>query len=291
MKQYEILIIGAGAAGLSAAKAAYREGCRSILLVEHKDYLGGILQQCTHHGFGGGLTGQEYIQTLLLDFPHEIPYMLSTTVLRINPDKTAVISSAKHGVQTISFARLILATGCREVPLGALPIAGTRPTGVYTAGQMQEMMHLYGETPQSPVVILGSGDIGLIMAGQIAEIGAQVILVEQNSVCSGMVRNRCCLDIYNIPVYFNNTITALHGEHHLSAVTLSSGATIPCRTLLIAAGLLPNQELIAPIGAQDWLSICGNANKVHAMIESVVAEGTRAGRTACAQLGGGVYDR
>ena len=290
-KQYDILIIGAGVAGLSAAKSAYELGCRSILVVEHTSHLGGILHQCAHYGFGDGLNGPEYIQTLLDAFPNELEYRLNTTVIGIHADKTAVLSSAEYGVQTICFSQLILAAGCREIPAGALDIAGTRPMGVYTAGQMQEMINVYGILPQSSVVILGSGDIGLIMAKQIAEIGGEVALVEQNSVLGGLERNQWGIEQYAIPVYFDTTITELHGEKHLSAVTLGNGAEIPCKTLLIAAGLVPNQELLDGIGQPDWLHLCGNCNRIHAMIESVVYEGKKAGISACEKLGGAVYDR
>jgi hypothetical protein len=163
--------------------------------------------------------------------------------------------------------------------------------GVYTAGQMQEMINVYGILPQSPVVILGSGDIGLIMAKQIAEIGGEVALVEQNSVLGGLERNQWGIEQYAIPVYFDTTITELHGEKHLSAVILGNGAEIPCKTLLIAAGLVPNQELLDGIGHPDWLHLCGNCNRIHAMIESVVYEGKKAGISACEKLGGAVYDR
>ena len=290
-EQYDILIIGAGAAGLSAAKSAYELGCRSILVVEHTAHLGGILHQCAHHGFGEGLNGPEYIQTLLESFPDDLQYRLHTTVLSIHADKTAVLSSAEYGVQIISFAQLILATGCREVPAGALNLAGTRPMGVYTAGQMQEMMNVYGKVPQSPVVILGSGDIGLIMAKQIAEIGGQVTLVEQNTVLGGMEHNRRSIEQRAIPVYFDTTITELCGEKQLSAVILRNGAKIPCKTLLIAVGLVPNQELIDGLKHSDWLHLCGNCNRVHAMIESVVYEGKKAGILACENLRGVTYDR
>ena len=290
MEHYEILIIGAGAAGISAAKAAYENGCSHILLVEHNGHLGGILHQCAHHGFGDGYNGPEYIQQLFTSFPKQIQCRTNTTVLQIHPNKTAVLSSANHGEETISFDQLILATGCREIPLGALEIAGTRPTGIYTAGQMQEMMNVYGETPESPVVILGSGDIGLIMANQIAQCGGQVTIIEQKSVCSGMERNRRRIDEYTIPIIYNTTITELHGEKQLCAVTLSNGTVIPCKTLLIAVGLVPNQELISDMGHRDWIHVCGNCNRVHTMIESVVYEGKKAGVAACEQLGGAQYD-
>ena len=284
MERYDILIIGGGAAGISAAKAAYSAGCRSILLVEHKGYLGGVLQQCTHRGFGAEQNGPEYITSLLYEFPDEVQCLLHTTVVRINPDKTAVIASAQAGERTIAFSQLILAAGCREIPPGALLIAGTRPKGVYTAGQMQEMMNLYGVIPQSPVVILGSGDLGLIMANQVVETGGQVVLIEQNDVCGGMERNRRNIEAQSIPIILNTTIAELHGEKELSNVKLTDGTMLPCKTLLIAVGLCSNRELLQELDSPDWLHLCGNCNRVHAMIESVVYEGTKAGLAACRQL-------
>ncbi len=152
-------------------------------------------------------------------------------------------------------------------------------------------MNVYGIVPQSPVVILGSGDIGLIMAKQIAESGNQVTLVEQNSVLGGMERNQRGIEQHAISVYFDTTITELHGEKQLSAVTLRNGEKIPCKTLLIAVGLVPNRELIDELGHPDWLHLCGNCNRVHTMIESVVYEGKKAGILACENLGGVTYDR
>ena len=286
MEHYEILIIGAGVAGLSAAKEAYQRGCRSILLLEHKGHQGGILYQCAHRGFGAELNGQEYIQILLQDFPAEVQCRLHTTVLRINHNKTAEVVSAQRGKYTVSFSQLILAAGCREIPPGSLTLAGTRPSGVYTAGQMQEMMNVYGVVPESPVVILGSGDLGLIMAQQIAASGGTVVLVEKNAVCGGMERNRRSINMQSVSVLLNSTVTELFGEKELCAVKLNNGTVLPCKTFLIAVGLCPNQELLYDVGKPEWLHLCGNCNRVHAMIESVVLEGKKAGMFACERLRG-----
>jgi len=151
MEVYEILIVGAGAAGISAAKAAACSGCGSILLTDCSEAMGGILLQCAHRGFGENLTGPEYVQTLLADLPAAVRFSPRTTVLEIRPDKTARLS----GGRTVSFRQLIWAAGCRETPAGALPIAGTRPDGVYTAGQMQALINLHGHRPEGPVVLLG----------------------------------------------------------------------------------------------------------------------------------------
>ena len=166
MEHYDILIIGGGAAGIAAAKAC---SGRKVLLADRKPALGGVLPQCAHRGFGKNKSGIEYAADLLTDFPETVSLALNTTVLSVSDDKTAVLSGTEFGRKQISFSQLILASGCREIPMGALPIGGTRPKGVYTAGQMQELMNLYGVVPEGPVVILGSGDLGLIMAKHLAE--------------------------------------------------------------------------------------------------------------------------
>lgn len=276
MEHYELFIIGGGAAGISAARAAREAGCGSIALADRKSALGGVLLQCAHRGFGTGLTGPEYAAGLCHDFPEEIKLFLGTTVLSVGRDRTAHLS----GGTRLSFSRLILATGCREIPMGALPIAGTRPRGIYTAGQMQEMMNLHGFRPQGPVVILGSGDIGLIMAGQIAALGICVTLVEQRETCGGLARNRHLLEDDSIPLLCGQTITQVWGEGLLEGCCLSSGQRLPCRTLLIAAGLRPERELAVHLGAPEWLTLCGNCRQVHPMVEAVVQEGRQAGLAA-----------
>ena len=157
MEHCDILIIGAGAAGLAAAEAAWNAGCNNILLVDRKSSPGGILLQCLHRGFGAGLDGPEYIEKLTANFPPEIRCLPDTTVVSVSDSKLALLKSPRFGEKAVSFDQLILATGCLEIPMGFLPIAGTRPRGVYTAGQMQEMMNLHGFRPEGPVVILGSG--------------------------------------------------------------------------------------------------------------------------------------
>ena len=280
MEYYDILIIGGGAAGIAAAKAAAGAGCKSVALVDRKPALGGILLQCAHRGFGEGLTGKEYTAELLRCFPGEITVILNTTVLSVENTKIARLS----GGRTISFRQLIYAAGCREIPMGALPIAGTRPKGIYTAGQMQEMMNLHGFRPEGPVMILGSGDIGLIMAAQIAALSIPVTLVEQKDTCGGLARNRRCLAQFPIRLICSQTIETVHGERMLEGCRLSGGAYLPCRTLLIAAGLRPDRVLIAGIGNPPWLHLCGNCNTVHPMVEGVTAEGTRAGISAALTL-------
>lgn len=276
MKTFDILIIGGGAAGIAAAKGAYEAGCRSIAMVDRKNALGGVLLQCLHRGFGQARNGPEYTEKLLRDFPKEVVFYRNTTVLSVEKSRIAHLS----GGETIRFGQLILASGCREIPLGALPIAGTRPKGVYTAGQMQEMMNLHRFIPESPAVILGSGDLGLVMAGHLAQAGIAVTLIEQKSACGGMARNQRVLNEYPVRLVCNATITEVLGEKQLEGCTLSTGEVVPCKTLLIAAGLRPDRELILDLEAPGWLHLCGNCNRVHPMVEAVVNEGKLAGIAA-----------
>ena len=242
--------------------------------------------QCTHHGFGKNKSGIEYAADLLQDFPEAITVALNTTVLSVSEDRTALLSGKEFGRKEISFSQLVLATGCREIPIGALPIGGTRPRGIYTAGQMQEMMNLHGFTPEGPVVILGSGDLGLIMARQLAQIGLSVTMVEKKSQCGGMVRNQRCLDEYPIRLICGDTLREVRGYPRITRCVTANGEKLPCKTLLIAAGLIPERELISHLGNPDWLHICGNCRTVHPMVEAVVQEGKQAGRSAYEQIRG-----
>ncbi len=225
---------------------------------------------------------KKYAAALVQDFPGTVTLFFGTTVLSVEPNKAAHLS----GDRQISFSQLILATGSREIPLGALPIAGTRPKGVYTAGQMQEMMNLHGFVPQGPVVILGSGDIGLIMASQIAAMGISVTLVEQKENCGGLARNRRCLKDNSIRLICSQTIDAVEGSPALTGCCLSGGEKIACRTLLIAAGLVPERGLLAELGMPSWLQMCGNCNTVYPTAEGVTADGRKAGIAAFQKIRG-----
>ena len=283
MEHYDILIIGGGAAGIAAAKAC--AGAK-VLLADRKRELGGVLLQCAHHGFGKNKSGMDYAADLRQDFPSDITLALNTTVLSISENRTALLSGRELGRREVSFSQLILASGCREIPMGALPIAGTRPRGIYTAGQMQELVNLHGFIPEGPVVILGSGDLGLIMAKQLAEANLPVTLVEKKDRCGGMARNQRCLEEFPIRLICSDTIAQVHGEKQLSGCTTAQGTYLPCRTLLIAAGLRPERELVSHLGNPTWLHICGNCNKVHPMVEAVVQEGKQAGNAAIENLRG-----
>ena len=277
MEYFDILIIGGGAAGIAAAKEA--AGAK-VLLVDSKNALGGVLLQCTHLGFGKNKSGIQYAADLLLDFPKEITLARNTTVLSVSEDRTALLSGREFGRKTVAFSQLILATGCREIPMGALPIGGTRPKGIYTAGQMQEMMNLHGIVPEGPAVILGSGDLGLIMARQLAEVGLAVTMVEKKDSCGGMARNRRCLEEHPIGLLCGDTIREVQGYPHITGCVTAKGEKLPCKTLLIAAGLIPERELVTHLGDPEWLHICGNCRTVHPMVEAVVNEGKQAGSSA-----------
>ena len=277
MEQYDILIIGGGAAGIAAANAC--AGAK-VLLADRRPDLGGVLLQCAHRGFGRNENGPEYARELIKDLPDTVELALDTTVLSVSPDRTALLSGKTFGRKTVSFSQLILASGCREVPAGALPIGGTRPKGVYTAGQMQELMNLHGYRPKGSAVILGSGDLGLIMAWHLAEQGCAVTLVERRDACGGMAKNRRRLEGYPVRLICSDTVEQIHGYPHITGCTTAGGEHIPCDMLLIAAGLRPERELVAHLGQPEWLHICGNCRTVHPMVEGVVQEGKLAGRTA-----------
>ena len=285
MEQYDILIVGGGAAGIAAAKECV--GAK-VLLADRRQKLGGVLLQCTHRGFGSNLSGIRYAEQITEDFPESTVLALNTTVLKISPDRTAVLSGKEFGRKVVSFSQLILAAGCREIPAGALPIGGTRPKGVYTAGQMQELMNLHGKIPEGPAVILGSGDLGLIMANQLARAGISVTLVEKAGRCGGLARNRRCLREQPIRLICGDTVARLHGEKELCGCTTRNGEYLPCRTLLIAVGLRPERELVEALGQPDWLQLCGNCRSVHPIVESVTEEGQLAGRTAYERIRGGL---
>lgn len=284
MEHFDILIVGAGAAGIAAAGAAWDAGCRSVLLVDRRSTPGGILLQCSHRGFGADMTGPEYTEKMLRDFPEGICFASGTTVLSVSSSRTALLS----GGRGVSFSQLVLAAGCLEVPLGKLPVVGTRPRGVYTAGQMQEMMNLHGFLPEGPAVILGSGDLGLIMAAQLAACGLEVTVVEQKESCGGMARNRRALERFPVDLRCGVTVSRLQGDPDLESCTLTDGTVLPCKTLLLAVGLRPDRELIRELEPQPWLHLCGNCSIVQPMVESVVADGKKAGLTAWNNIRGAI---
>ena len=290
MERIELLIIGAGAAGISAACAAWDAGCRDVVLADRLPYPGGILPQCIHEGFGlaaygSELTGPAYAERLAKVLAQTgVRFLPGWEVLAVTKEKTAVLSGS-GGVEEIRFERLILATGCRERSIGSLPVAGTRPAGIFTAGQAQEMINLRRWQLGSRVLILGSGDLGMILARRFTLEGKQVLAVlEQEAHFGGLARNyHRCIEAYRIPIRYRCTVREIHGMPRITGVTvenLDSGERelLSCDTLITAVGLVPERELIRGLEEAPWLSLAGNCSKVHDLADSAAAEGARVGR-------------
>lgn len=283
MAYFDILVAGGGAAGMSAALAAWERG-RSVLLAEAEEQLGGVLRQCLHRGFGGGLTGPAYLRRLAEPLGRSgVQIRTGTVVLELSPCRTALLSS-RSGLERVSFGRCILAAGCRERTLHSLPTAGTRPAGVFTAGQAQRMMNLGHYDIGDNIVILGSGDVGQIMARQFAQAGKRVVaVIEREAALGGLPRNRReCLEAYRIPVLLQAAVDELLGGGRIQGVVvrhLETGRreTLPCETLVTALGLIPDRALAGRGPAPDWLSFCGNCGYVHDMVERVVSEAASLG--------------
>ena len=315
--QVDILIVGAGPAGLAAAIAAKEAGVDSLIVLEREDNAGGILRQCIHNGFGlhrfkEELTGPEYAQRDI-DKAAEMGIDVRTgvTVLSVDPDKTVTAISRKWGLQVFKAKAVVLAMGCRERPRGALAIPGTRCAGIYSAGTAQKFVNLEGYMPGRRVVILGSGDIGLIMARRMTLQGAKVLAcVELMPYSSGLNRNIVqCLQDYNIPLYLSHTVVDIQGRERVTGVTVAKvdenrrpipGTEIQfdCDTLLLSVGLIPENELTIGAGVQmspltngavvdDCLQTsvpgifaCGNVLHVHDLADNVTTESERAGAAA-----------
>lgn len=289
----DILIIGAGAAGMAASGAAASLGA-DVIVCDERTECGGILMQCIHSGFGLGRYGLEMTGPEYRDREAEIfrksgaHYLPSTRVLKLLPDRTAVVSGP-GGLRRIAFRECILAAGCRERPLASLQVGGTRPSGIYTAGEAQEMINIGHMDIGSKIFILGSGDIGLIMARRFTLLGKTVAgIAEIRDELGGMKRNRDnCVRAYDIPVYLESTVTEVHGYPDLTSVTLHHFDTdtdeiIECDTLITSLGLIPDRELAEPLrtekGFPEWIHFCGNADHVHEIADSVSQEAEKLGR-------------
>ena len=325
MEQRKIVIIGGGPAGMSAAIAAYESGERDILILERDAALGGILQQCIHNGFGlhrfgEELSGPEYAWRYEKKVREMgIEFKLNTMALDITPDKVITASSAQDGIVQIKAEAIILAMGCRERPRGALNVPGERPSGIYSAGMAQKLVNMMGYMPGKNVVILGSGDIGLIMARRMTLEGAKVHAVcELMPYSGGLARNiEQCLNDFNIPLKLSHTVTRIHGKERLEGVTISrvdenrrpidgSDEYIPCDTLLLSVGLIPENELTRSAGISlsavtsgaevdqnrqteiDGIFSCGNVLHVHDLVDFVSEEAEIAGRSAASYVNGGL---
>ena len=316
-EHFDIIIIGGGPAGLAAAVSARRAGIDSVLIIERDKVLGGILNQCVHNGFGihtfgEELTGPEYADRYVrMVEDMNIPAELDTMVLDFDADRVLTVVSPEKGLRRIHAGAIILAMGCRERPRGALNIPGYRPAGIYTAGTAQRLINIDGYMPGRDVVILGSGDIGLITARRMALEDARVRCVAELMPYSGGLRRNIvqCLDDFDIPLLLSHTVVEIHGRERLTGVTLAqvdeklkpiagTEKHIPCDTLLLSVGLLPENELSRQAGVElssvtggpvvdgdlstsiPGVFACGNVLHVHDLVDWVSLEAETAGKNA-----------
>lgn len=327
MENYDIVIIGGGPAGLAAAVAAYDAGERSILVLERDDRLGGILNQCIHNGFGlhtfkEELTGPEYAARFIAQAKERnIECKLSTMVLSIGEDKKITAMNRTDGLFQIQAKAVVLAMGCRERSRGALNIPGFRPAGVYSAGTAQRLVNMEGYMPGRRVVILGSGDIGLIMARRMTLEGAKVLVVAELMPYSGGLKRNIvqCLNDFDIPLQLSHTVVDIEGKERVTGVVIAEvdnkGKPIPgtethydCDTLLLSCGLIPENELSRGAGVQlspvtngpvvnesletsvPGIFAAGNVLHVHDLVDFVSQEAAEAGRRAAAYVAGGCVE-
>ena len=323
MEKKQLVIIGGGPAGMAAAVSAYDCGIRDMIILERDDHLGGILTQCIHNGFGlhrfgEELTGPEYAwryEEMVRERGIEV--MTNTMVLDLAEGRIVTAMNSERGVFEIEAGAVVLAMGCRERPRGALNIAGTRPAGIFTAGTAQKFVNVKGYMPGHEVVILGSGDIGLIMARRMTLEGAKVHAVcELMPYSGGLARNiEQCLNDFNIPLRLSHTVVEIHGRERVTGVTIArvdenrrpipeTHEYSPCDTLLLSCGLIPENELTRGAGIEidgktngavvdqdrqtsmEGVFACGNVLHVHDLVDYVSAEAEIAGRAAADYIEG-----
>lgn len=308
MVKRDLVIVGGGPAGLSAAISAYKSGVRDILLLERDQYLGGILNQCIHTGFGINyfkevLTGPEYAGRFIKEIKKIRDIEISLKSFAVSLSKDKVITYIKPGIlKKVNARALIMATGCREKTREMVHIAGTRPAGIFSAGLAQKLINIEGLLPGKEAVIVGSGDIGLIMARRFILEGAKVkAIIEVQKKTRGLIRNVVqCVEDFNIPIYFQHKVLGIYGKNRVERVDVSmvddnfneipgSMFQIPCDTLLVSVGLIPENELIEMAGVRilednkttiPGLFVCGNSFKVYDLVDSVSRDSENAGMLA-----------